>query len=59
MLLDDFTHVVQVVGTSDKPYFLEAEASDLQIRLIVLISLAQIVDLLEQDVRDNLHIARP
>lgn len=50
---------MQVVGASDEPDFLEAEAGDLKIGLVVLVSLAEVVYLLQQDVRDHLHVCRP
>lgn len=39
LLLNDLTHVVQIVGSSNEPDLLEAEACNFQVRLVVTISL--------------------
>ena len=46
LLLDDGAHVVHVIGSSDELDFLEAASRDLQIHLVVLVSLREVLDLL-------------
>jgi len=57
LLLDDFTHIIQVIGPSDKPNFFEAKARDFEICLIVAISFRQVVYLLKQYIRDDFDVA--
>ena len=54
--LYDITHLVQVVMPSDKFDLVETASRDLQVLLVVPICFRQVVDLLEEDVRDHLDV---
>lgn len=56
LLLDDVAHLFHVVLPSNKPDFFEATPSNLQVLLVVTICLGKVVNLLQQDVRNDLHI---
>ena len=54
--LHNLTHVLHVIGPSNEPDFVETATCYLKIHLVIPVSFGQVLDLLEEDVRDDLDI---
>ena len=50
LLLDDLAHVAQVIGAAYKSHLFKTEACNLEVCLVITISLGQVIDLLKEDV---------